>query len=44
MKEMVNIIRGDLPPGLRITLGSLVTIEVKARDIVKELAQKGIYF
>ncbi|XP_075243127.1 dynein axonemal heavy chain 7-like isoform X3 [Convolutriloba macropyga] len=42
VREMVNLIRGDLPATLRITLGSLVTIEVHARDIVRELAQKGV--
>ena len=43
VNDLVEIIRGEIPAGLRATLGALVTVEVHARDIVKELAAKGLW-
>ncbi|XP_067137533.1 LOW QUALITY PROTEIN: dynein axonemal heavy chain 7-like [Centruroides vittatus] len=41
--ETANIVRGRVTSTTRITLETLIVIDVHARDVIMELAQKGIH-
>ena len=42
INDIVHLVRGRLPTGIRITLSALTVIDVHARDVTLELANQGI--
>ncbi|PAA63386.1 hypothetical protein BOX15_Mlig017039g2 [Macrostomum lignano] len=42
IEEIVELVRSKLASGERITLGALTVIDVHARDVVRELTEKGV--
>ena len=42
LDEIVNLVRNDLPPLIRMTLGSLIVIDVHAKDVLEELLNEKV--
>ena len=42
LDEIVNLVRNNLPPLMRMTLGSLIVIDVHAKDTLESLINEGI--
>lgn len=42
LDDLTKLVRGDLNPLARLTLGSLIVIDVHARDVVKHLIDVGV--
>ncbi|CAD5122382.1 DgyrCDS10813 [Dimorphilus gyrociliatus] len=42
IEETVELVRGKLESGARITLGALIVIDVHARDVVEAMAKKNV--
>lgn len=43
LAQIVNMVREKLPDLLRLTLGTLIIINVHCRDIIETLARKKVY-
>ncbi len=41
LEDLTHLVRGELTPLARLTLGSLIVIDVHARDVVKHLIDAG---
>lgn len=44
LEDLTKLVRGDLAPLARLSLGSLIVIDVHARDVVKHLIESGMLF
>jgi dynein heavy chain len=42
IEDIVQLVRGELTPGLRITIKAMVVIDVHARDVVQILIDKKV--
>ena len=42
LKEIINLVRGDIDDLLRCTLKALIVLDVHCRDVISELSQKNI--
>lgn len=42
LDEIVSLVRNDLPPLMRMSLGSLIVLDVHAKDTLEELIDEGI--
>ncbi|TNM97969.1 hypothetical protein fugu_014215 [Takifugu bimaculatus] len=40
--DIVQVVRGNLPAGARMTIGALIVIDVHARDVVAQLSEEGV--
>ena len=42
LDEIVNLVRQDLKPLTRLTLGSLIVMDVHAKDVLENLIETGV--